>query len=452
MQEQPQHEHPGNFVSRLTGIRPDELTAVAWSLIYIVTLFLAYYVLRPIRDELGVAGGVNNLPWLFTGTLLAMLVATPLFGYAVRRFSRKRFIAISYRFFAVNLIAFALLLATGSEQQQVWIGRAFFIWASVFNLFVVSVFWSFVTDIFNSAQGKRLFGILAAGATVGGLLGSALTSGLVAHIGRVWLIVVSIGMLELAVFAAARLARTQIAHQERAGRAESEKPVGGGVLAGMLHTFSSPYLLGLAGFILIYSVTSTFLYFQQASLAEANFATREARTAFFASIDLWVNAITLVVQVFLTGRLMAKAGVLLTLSLLPLVSVIGFAGLAAYPMIGVCVAAQVARRVANFALARPSREVLFTSVKREDRYKAKNFIDTVIYRAGDQAASWSYAGLMALGVGISQIAWVGVPLSLAWLALSVWLARAHARHEHAHQTGEARIDPGGAIQPGRLGA
>ncbi|WP_430309369.1 NTP/NDP exchange transporter [Pseudomonas sp. PONIH3] len=451
MQEEKKNEKPAGLVSRLAGIRPDEQAAVAWSLIYIVALFLAYYVLRPIRDELGVAAGVNNLPWLFTGTLVAMLVATPLFGYAVRRFSRKRFIAISYRFFAVNLIAFAILLATGSEEQQVWIGRAFFIWVSVFNLFVVSVFWSFVTDIFDSGQGKRLFGILAAGATVGGLLGSALTSGLVAHIGRVWLIVVSIGMLELAVFASAKLSRTKVVLQETARRDEAEKPVGGGIFAGMVHTFSSPYLLGLAGFILIYSITSTFLYFQQASIAEANFPTREARTAFFASIDLWVNAITLVVQFFVTGRLMAKAGVLLTLCLLPLVSVIGFAGLAAYPLISVFVAAQVARRVANFALARPSREVLFTSVRREDRYKAKNFIDTVIYRGGDQVASWSYGGLMALGLGISQIAVVGVPLSLAWLVLSFWLARTHTRNERAQVSSEPQIFPDEVAQPSRAG-
>lgn len=436
-----------DFVERTTGIQPKERAAVAWALVYIIALFLAYYVLRPIRDELGVAGGVKNLPWLFTGTLLAMLIATPLFGYAVRRFSRRRFIVISYRFFAAHLIIFASLLVLGSDSQQAWIGRAFFIWTSVFNLFVVSVFWSFVTDIFDSSQGKRLFGILAAGATVGGLLGSALTSGLVAHIGPVWLIVISIVMLELAVFASARLARNSVLLHESAMDPDSEKPVGGGIFAGLVHTFRSPYLLGLAGFILIYSITSTFLYFQQASIAEANFPTREARTAFFASIDLWVNAITLVIQVFLTGRLMAGTGVLITLCALPLVSVIGFAGLASSPSIGVFVAVQVARRVANFALARPSREVMFTSVRREDRYKAKNFIDTVIYRGGDQVASWSYAGLMALGLGMAQIAVVGIPLSLIWLGLSYWLGRTHMQVEQSKVSPNPRLTPGLVVQP-----
>ena len=452
MQEEKDTENQMNRVSRLTGVHPHEQATVAWSLIYIVALFLAYYVLRPIRDELGVAGGVNNLPWLFTGTLVTMLVATPLFGYAVRHFSRKSFIAISYRFFALNLVAFVILLRCGSAEQYVWIGRAFFIWVSVFNLFVVSVFWSFVTDIFDSDQGKRLFGFLAAGATVGGLIGSALTSGLVAHLGRVWLIVISIGMLELAVFASAKLSRTGVATRGKARRDEAERPVGGGIFAGMVHTFSSPYLLGLASFILLYSITSTFLYFQQASIAEASFPSSESRTAFFASIDLWVNALTLVVQIFLTGRLMAKAGVLLTLCLLPLVSIIGFAGLAAYPVISVFVVMQVTRRVANFALARPSREVLFTSVRREDRYKAKNFIDTVIYRGGDQVASWGYGGLMALGMGITQIAVIGVPLSIAWLVLSLWLARAHARNEQAQVLSESETIPGEVAHPSRVGA
>ncbi len=425
-----------NIIQRITGIRPEEAPAVAWSLAYIVALFLAYYVLRPIRDELGVAGGVKNLPWLFTGTLLAMLLVTPLFGYAVRRFTRARFIAISYRFFAVNLIVFAILLATSADAHQVWIGRAFFIWVSVFNLFVVSVFWSFIEDIFDSGQGKRLFGLLAAGASLGGLIGSALTSGLVEHIGRIGLIVISIVLIEVAVLASGRLSRSSSRFLGSERKDDADKPVGGGILAGMTHTFRSPYLLGIACFVLIYSVTSTFLYFQQASIAEANFPNREARTAFFANIDLWVNAITLFIQIFLTGRLMTGFGVLPTLCVLPLVSVIGFASLAAYPMVGVLVAAQVARRVANFALARPAREVLFTSSKREDRYKAKNFIDTVIYRGGDQVGSWSYAGLMGLGLGISQIAVIGVPLSLIWLALSFWLGRTHGRQEMAQVVSE----------------
>jgi len=415
---------------RLTGVRPEEAPAVLWSMLYVIALFLAYYVLRPIRDELGVAGGVQNLPWLFTGTLLAMLVASPLFALAVRNLPRRQFIALAYRFFAANLVLFALLLHFAEADAQVWIGRAFFIWVSVFNLFVVSVFWSFMVDLFDSEQGKRLFGLFAAGATLGGLLGSAITSSLIAHLDRSWLMAIAIVFLELAVLASRRLSRIAPAFQHAARRDNNpDQPLGGGIFAGMVHTLRSPYLGGLALFILLYSVTSTFLYFQQASIAQASFPDRAARTAFFANIDLIVNAITLAFQLFVTGRMLATLGVVVTLCVLPLVSLLGFAVLAASPSVAVIVAAQVGRRVANFALARPAREILFTSSAREDRYKAKNFIDTVVYRGGDQLASWGYAGLMGLGLTLAQIPMIAVPLSAVWLGLSVWLGRTHQAQE-----------------------
>ena len=414
---------------RISDVRPVEGRALAWSWLYVFALFLAYYVLRPIRDELGVAGGVRNLPWLFTGTLLAMLAVNPLFAYAVRRWPRERFIAIAYRFFMLNLLIFMVLLTLATPEQHVWIGRAFFIWISVFNLFVVSVFWSFIVDVFDSEQGKRLFGFLAAGATLGGIAGSSLTSGFVARLGQDWLLLASILLLEVAVFASRRLSRVSDAFQRPVQGDDPHKPVGGGIFAGMTHTFRSPYLLGIAFFILLYSVTSTFLYFQQATIAEANFPDRAARTAFFANIDFWVNVFTLVLQIFITGRLMGWLGVAAVLCALPLFSVVGFAALAASPMVGVFVVVQVARRVSNFALARPTREVLFTSVPREDRYKAKNFIDTVVYRGGDQVGSWAYIGLMGLGLSMTGIAIVAVPLSAIWLALSFWLGRRQERWE-----------------------
>ena len=199
--------------------------------------------------------------------------------------------------------------------------------------------------------------------------------------------------------------------------------MGGGLFAGISHTFRSPYLLGIAFFILCYAVTSTVMYFQQATIAEQNFADREARTAFFASINLWVNGITLVIQLFLTGRIMGWVGVAVTLCALPLLSMVGFAGMAAFPSIAVFVVFQVARNVSNYALSRPAREVIFTAVSREDRYKTKNFIDTVCYRSGDQIAAWSYAGLLAIGLSLTGIAMLAVPLSALWLTLAFWLGR-----------------------------
>lgn len=421
----PHETHNGSSkgLRRIVQIRPGEGRALAWSWLYIFSLFLAYYVLRPIREELGVAGGVNNLPWLFTGTLVAMTLINPVFAWVVRRWPRERFIAIAYRFFMLNLVAFMLLLANATPEQHVWIGRAFFIWVSVFNLFVISVFWSFVVDVFDYDQAKRLFGFLATGATVGGIAGSALTSGLVERLGQTWLLLVSIALLEVAVFAARRLSKVSDAFKRPIEREEGHRPVGGGLFAGITHTFRSPYLLGIAFFILCYAVTSTVMYFQQATIAEQNFIDREARTAFFATINLWVNGITLGIQLFLTGRIIGWIGVAFTLCALPLLSMVGFASLAAFPSIAVFVIFQVARSVSNYALTRPAREVLFTAVSREDRYKTKNFIDTVVYRSGDQIAAWSYAGLLAIGLSLTGIAIVAVPLSALWLVLSFWLGR-----------------------------
>jgi AAA family ATP:ADP antiporter len=420
------------FISKsllFLNVREPEARALAWSWLYVFALFLAYHVLRPIRDELGVSAGIENLPWLFTGTMLAMLAVNPLFAYAVRRWTRERFIAVSYRFFMLNLLIFMVLLAMSTPEQHVWVGRAFFIWVSVFNLFVVSVFWSFIVDVFNTEQGARLFGILATGATLGGIAGSAFTSGFVGKLGQNWLLLASILLLEVAVLASRRLSAITTVFREKVQNDDAYKPVGGGIFNGISHTFRSPYLLGIAFFILFYTITSTILYFQQATIVATNITDRSARTAFFANIDFWVNVVTLVIQLFFTGRLMARLGIAAMLCILPFISLAGFAALASYPTIVVFVVVQVVRRVSNFALARPAREVLFTSVTREDRYKAKSFIDTVVYRGGDQIASWAYTGLMGLGLTVPGVAVIAVPLSAVWLGLSFWIGLQHKKQE-----------------------
>jgi AAA family ATP:ADP antiporter len=410
-------------------VRPAERRALGWSLAYVFAVLSAYYVLRPIRDEMGVQGGVENLPWLFTGTLLGMIAINPLFAALVKRLPRAGFISWSYRFFAANLLAFAALFAAATPEQNVWLGRAFFIWVSVFNLFVVSVFWALMVDVFDSEQGKRLFGFLAAGATLGAIAGSTLTASLVREVGSTTLFFASIALLEAAVLAVRRLSRLSenLAQHPPPGDAPPQAPIGGGVLAGISHTLRSPYLANVCLFIVLFTVSSTFLYFQQATIARDYFPDRASRTAFFARVDLLVNALTLAVQLFLTARILRRLGVALTLGVLPLASALGFAALAAAPTIAVLVAFQVLRRAANFALARPTRELLYTVLAREDKYKAKTFIDTVVYRAGDQVGSWSYLGLSALGLGIAGVALVAVPLSALWLANSLWLGRRQAR-------------------------
>jgi len=415
------------LLKRLIDVRPAEMRALAWSWLYIFCVLFAYYILRPIRDDMGVAGGVENLPWLFTGTLLGMIVVNPPFAALVAKLPRVRFIAISYRFFIVNLLIFILCFNVATAEQHIWVGRGFFIWTSIFNLFVVSVFWALIVDVFDSEQGMRLFGFIAAGATLGGIAGSSIAASLAKDVPATYLLSGSAVLLEAAVFSVRRLSGLSDALRERP-RAESEKtPIGGGVFAGLTHAFKSPYLINLSVYMLLFSVTSTLLYFQQLEIARQSFADRGARTAFFARIDLWVNILTLIAQLLLTARILRAVGLALTLAILPVLSILGFGAVAMAPTIAVLVVYQALRRAGNFAFARPAREVLFTVVPREDKYKAKSFIDTVIYRTGDQVGAWSFAALGFLGLALTGISMVAVPISIAWLMNALWLGRKQER-------------------------
>jgi AAA family ATP:ADP antiporter len=411
------------LLQRLIDVRPAELRALGWSWLFIFSVLFSYYVMRPIRDEMGVAGGVENLQWLFTGTLLGMLAVNPPFAALVARLPRARFIAATYRFFLANLLIFAALLHLATAEQNIWIGRVFFIWTSVFNLFVVSIFWAMMVDVFDAEQGKRLFGFIAAGATLGGIFGSSVTAALAKQVPPTYLLLASAVLLEVAVFGVRRLSSLSGALLRTPAAHSGETVIGGSVFSGLKHALSSPYLINVGVYILLFAVTSTFLYFQQAEIARQSFTDRGARTAFFARVDLWVNVLTLGAQLFLTGRVLRWIGVALTLAFLPLLSVFGFSALALTPTIAVLIIYQVIRRAGNFAFARPTREVLFTVVPREDKYKAKSFIDTVVYRLGDQVGAWSYAGLGLLGFGMTGIALIAVPVSLAWLVNGLWLGR-----------------------------
>lgn len=408
---------------RLIDVRPAELRALGWAWLYIFSVLFSYYILRPIRDEMGVAGGVENLQWLFTGTLLCMIAVNPPFAALVGRLPRVQFIALTYRFFLANLLLFAVLLQVATAEQNIWVGRVFFIWASVFNLFVVSVFWALMVDVFDAEQGKRLFGFIAAGATLGGIVGATVTATLAKQVPPAYLLLASALLLEAAVFCVRRLSRMSDRLHRRPALRSEESAIGGSAFAGFKHALGSPYLINVCLYILLFTVTSTFVYFQQAEIVRQSFTDRGMRTAFFARVDLWVNILTLSVQLFFTSRVLRWFGVALTLAALPLISMIGFATLALAPTIAVLVVYQVIRRAGNFAFARPAREVLYTVVPREDKYKAKSFIDTAVYRMGDQLGAWSYAGLGLLGLAMSGIAIVAVPLSLAWLINGLWLGR-----------------------------
>jgi AAA family ATP:ADP antiporter len=413
------------WLERLVDVRRVEVAAVAWSWLFFFSVLSAYYVIRPISDEIGVAGGVENLPWLFAGSLIGMLVLNPPFAWLVARMPRPRFVSLGFRFFALNLVAFFAALTWAEPGAQVWVGRVLFVWTSIFNMFVVSIFWSVMADVFSAAEGKRLFGVIGAGGTLGGITGAAITSGLVGLLGAATLLLVSAALLEVAALAARRLfARHRLDRAASAGsQPDVTTAIGGSAWEGMQRALSNPYLLSVTLNMLLFTLLTTFLYFQQATIVADAIVDRTERTRFFANVDLAVLLLTLATQIFATGRAVKRWGVTAALAFLPVMSIVGFGILALTPTIAVLMGFQVLRRAGNFAVARPAREVLFTVVAPTDRYKAKTFIDTVVYRAGDQLGAWAHAALGALGLGIGGISVVAIGLAILSTANAVWLGR-----------------------------
>jgi ATP:ADP antiporter, AAA family len=394
-----------------------------WSFAYFFCLLAGYYILRPLRDEMGVAGGVRNLQWLFTATFVVMLAAVPLYGALVARLPRRVFIPLVYHFFVANLAIFWLLLTLDYERQIV--ARVFFVWISVFVLFAVSVFWSFMADIYGSEQSKRLYGFIAAGGSAGALAGPALTIGLAPLIGATNLLLLAALLLEVAVFCALRL---EVKSEVAASKAE---PVGGGAIDGLIMVVRSPYIAGITLWVSLLSVAATFLYFEQAAIVAAASDDPAVRTRIFAAVDLAVGLLTLAVQFLATGKLIARFGVGPALALLPVVFIAGFAALAAAPVLVVVVAFQALQRTANFAISNPAREVLFTVMARDEKYKAKNVIDIVAVRGADAAGGWLFTALRSLGMELRSIPLAAIALAGAAFALALALGRAQERRAGA---------------------
>ncbi len=414
------------FLNRIVAVEDKEVRPMLWATLYYFLVLAAYFVIRPIRDEAGVAGGVRNLPWLFLGTLLGMLLIHPLFAALVSRLPRNRFIPLTYAFFALNLVVFWVFFQSSTQEEGIWVGRIFWVWTSVFNLFVVSIFWSLMADLFRPAQASRLFGFVAVGGTIGAAFGSTTTAFLASRITPTHLLLVSAVLLVLAMLAARQLASSASGaeKQEPIGSdSAANEPVGGGLLDGIRLVLSSKYLLGIVGYMLLYTITATFLYFQQAEVVEVSFTDRAARTVFFARIDVVVNSLTALIQIFFSGRIIRQLGIALSLAALPLVCVLGFAAVGIAPTLVAIAVFQILRRTSNYAIARPCREMLYTVLPRNAKYKAKNFIDTFVYRAGDQVGAWSYAALGALGFGAAGISLVALPLAAVWLGIGLWLGR-----------------------------
>jgi AAA family ATP:ADP antiporter len=411
------------LLAKVVDVKPEEIRALWLGFAFFFVVLAGYYVIRPVRDNIG-ATYFENLWWMFTVVLVAMIFANALFSAIVSRMSRRRFIPIAYRFFILNLVIFFALMQYMPPGKQPWVDGCFFVWVSVFNLFATAVFWGFMTDLFTTEQGKRLFGFIAVGGSLGGMLGPIITASLVHHVSTGVLLLICAGMLEIAAQSVRFFPAEFRRDDSRSGEevASAEKPIGGKFWDGVTHICKSPYLFGLFLFIFLYTFTSTWTYFQQAELTRTGFADKAARTAFFAKLDLSVNTLTLFLQIFVTGRLMKFLGVTVTLLFMPVLSLFGFAAMAFAPVLPVLAAFQIARRASTFAFMRPAREVLFTVLRREDKYKAKSFIDTFGYRCGDQFGV-SYSGLKALGFSLSAISYIAVPVVAGWCVLGVWLGR-----------------------------
>ncbi len=395
------------------------------SAVFFFFLLCSYFVLRPMRDEVAAATGITKLPWLFTATLTVTVILNPMFSALVVRFPVRRFIPISYQFFVASMLVFYVVLRFLSAKEgsvvDVWTARAFFVWTTVFALFNTSIFWCLMADTFNSEQAKRMFGFIGVGGTLGSITGSA-TAALATRIGAITLLLVSAALLELAVFTVMRFpmrdgGATPMSGRKRPDREPGADVIGGSVWAGFTHVLKSPYLLATCGFMLLFTIGATFLYFAQSDLVGRAYADRATRTAVLAQLELAVQTLTVLTQIFLTGRIIRWLGLAAALAVLPVLSIVGFAALGAFPVFAMVAVFTVLRRGGNFAVTNPAMEVLFTVVKREDKYKAKNVIETVVYRSGDQIGGWAYRGLAALGLTLVGISYVAIPLSVIFLGL-----------------------------------
>src|SRR6266481_4620918 len=406
--------------ARIVEVRPDEIRALWLAFFFHFLILTGYYITKPIRDSIG-ASSMEALPWMFTATLVAMLAANAAFAATVARMSRRTFIPLAYGFFIVVFVLFFIAMRSRPAAEQVWINRGFFVWVSVFNLFNTAVFWAFMTDLFTVEQGKRLYGFIAVGGTLGAICGAYITKHYVRDIGPANLLIIAAAMFAIAG-AMVRFFPSGFTAEDKPA-AKPEEPIGGSVWSGITHICRSPYLMGLAASMLLYTTTSTWAYFQQSDLTREALKTPNDRTEFLANLEIWVNSITVLIQILLTGRLLKWFGIAFTLVALPFLSMVGFAAMGIAASLAMLAIFQVARRAAAYALMRPSREILFTVLKREDKYKVKSVTDTLGYRTGDQLGSWSYHGLQHLGLALGAISWIAVPVAAGWCVLSIWLAR-----------------------------
>jgi ATP:ADP antiporter, AAA family len=426
-------------LQRYFNVRPEEVKPLLAAAFYFFCILTALQVMRPARDALGMVRGIEAIRWLFIGTAVVTLAVNPVFGALVSRFRRLTFISATYIFFAASLVGFYLLLTLAPEATGATSGQVFYVWFSVFNLFVTMVFWALMADRFSVEQSKRLFAMIAVGGTLGALFGPWLASVLAEPLGTPSLLLVSVSFLLLAVGGAWMVAHLQPERATATARGDEEAPpvvderaiIGGSAWAGFRRALRSPYLLGISGYVLILTVVGTFIYFTRLQMVAALGDDLDMRTAAFGRIDFYVQLTTLFLQAFVAGHLMRRVGVAVTLAILPVTVALGFIGLAIVGSFAVLIMLEAAHRSVQRAITRPARETLFTVVDREDKYKSKAFIDTFVYRTGDVVGAWTDGLLVRLGMGVAALATLVVPLAVVWAGLGVWLGREQRRAQEA---------------------
>ena len=428
------------FLRRLVVLEPGEAPALLASFATLVCTFTSYAMLRPVRDALGVTSGLETIPYLFWGVFVVMLLLQPVYGWLTSRFPRSLFLPWVYIFFALNLLGFWLWFRL--QQDHTWIARTYYVWVSVFNLFVVAAFWSLMADVFTRAQAVRLFGFIWAGASTGGVIGPFIDKKLALPLGAVNLLPISAGLLLLALVFMAQVIRWQRRQgvpQAAPGAAapapaRAEHGIGGGVFAAFQQVARSPYLLGIGAFVLLMTWVSTFFYLEQQAFVAKAFHSADERTRFFASVDFYVQLASLAMQFLLFSRLYRLFGMRVLLAAVPVLMMVGYAVFALVPTFMVLVVVYALRRVADYAITRPCRDSLFTVVTREEKYQAKSLIDTFAYRGGDALSGSLYKAFTAgLGAGPAAVGWLGAGIAAAWTVLALYLGRAF--QQRAARTG-----------------
>jgi AAA family ATP:ADP antiporter len=419
------------LLKRVLGIERHELFGVGWSFLYFFCILSSYYMLRPMREQMGVASGFDTIPILFSSTFVVMMLATPIFGWVASRYPRRTFLPWVYGFFALNILIFYGIFsyALNNEVDTVWIGRVFFVWVSVFNLYIVSVFWSFMADIYTRDQGRRLFGVISAGGSIGALVGPFMTGVLVVPLGFQNLMPVSACLLCVGIICIRKL-RDWVQHEHEGEVIETvatPKALGGSPLAGISHVAKSPYLSSIAFKSLLASLLGTALYMFMNKLVGETYASADQRTQVFAYIDGTSNFLTILLQLLVVRHAVGKLGVGLTLAIMPIFSFFGFLALAASPVLLAVALLQGARRSIGFGFAKPSTDMLYSVVTPEEKYKAKNFVDTAVYRGGDVIGTWSVKFMW--GLGMSGISIVMLPFALLWSGIALWLGREYNRRD-----------------------